>query len=58
MEVDAAIEAPVVRGTTLGRVSIKLDGEEILNEPIVAMQPVNEGSLIDRAMDSIRLMFQ
>ena len=58
MEVDAQIEAPVVRGTTLGRVSIQLDGEEILNEPIVAMQPVNEGSLIDRAMDSVRLLFQ
>lgn len=58
MEVDAEISAPVGRGTTLGRVSVQLDGEEIQSEPIVAIQAVNEGSLIDRAMDSIRLMFQ
>jgi D-alanyl-D-alanine carboxypeptidase (penicillin-binding protein 5/6) len=58
MEVDAEISAPVALGATLGRVSVQLDGEEILSEPIVAMQPVNEGSLIDRAMDRIRLMFQ
>ena len=58
MEVDAEISAPVALGTTLGRVSVKLDGEEILSEPIVAMQAVEEGSLIDRAMDHVRLMFQ
>jgi D-alanyl-D-alanine carboxypeptidase (penicillin-binding protein 5/6) len=57
MEIDREISAPVERGQTLGQVSIKLDGEEILNEPIVAMQAVKEGSLIGRALDSIKLMF-
>ena len=58
MEIDSEISAPVERGQALGRVSIKLDGEELLSEPIVAMQAVNEGSLIDRALDSIKLMFR
>jgi len=58
MEIDSQIEAPVERGQALGQVSLKLDGEEILNEPIVAMQVVREGSLIDRAMDRIKLMFR
>jgi len=58
MEIDREISAPVERGQALGQVSIKLDGEEILSEPIVAMQAVNEGSLIDRALDSIKLMFR
>ncbi len=58
MEIDSEISAPVGRGQALGQVNIKLDGELILSEPIVAMQAVDEGSLIDRAMDSIKLMFR
>jgi D-alanyl-D-alanine carboxypeptidase (penicillin-binding protein 5/6) len=58
MEIDREISAPVELGQPLGQVSIKLDGEEILSEPIVSMQAVNEGSLIDRALDSIKLMFR
>jgi len=58
MEIDREISAPVGRGQALGQVNIKLDDELILSEAIVAMQPVDEGSLIDRAMDSIKLMFR
>jgi len=58
MEIDREISAPITRGQALGQVNIKLDDELILGEPIVAMQPVHEGSLIDRAMDSIKLMFR
>lgn len=58
MEIDAEISAPVARGQGLGQVIIKLDDEVILEDAIVAMQAVNEGSLIDRAMDSIELMFR
>ncbi len=58
MEIDSEIAAPITRGQTLGQVNIKLDDELILSEPIVAMQPVDEGSLIDWAMDSIKLMFR
>jgi D-alanyl-D-alanine carboxypeptidase (penicillin-binding protein 5/6) len=58
MEIDAEISAPVARGKALGQVILKLDDEVILEESIVAMQAVNEGSLIDWAMDSIKLMFR
>jgi D-alanyl-D-alanine carboxypeptidase (penicillin-binding protein 5/6) len=58
MEIDAEISAPVERGQSLGQVNIKLDDEMILSESIVAMQAVNEGSLIDQAMDKIKLMFR
>ena len=58
MEIDREISAPITRGQVLGQVNIKLDDELMLSEPIVAMQPVDEGSLIDRAMDSIKLMFR
>ena len=58
MEVDAEISAPVVRGQQLGLVNIRLDDELLLSEDLVAMQDVDEGSLIDQAMDRIKLMFQ
>ncbi len=58
MEVDSEISAPIGRGQSLGQVNIKLDDDMILSESIVAMQAVNEGSLIDQAMDKIKLMFR
>ena len=58
MEIDNEIEAPVKRGQQLGVVNIKLDDALLLNENIVAMQDVAEGSLFVRAMDSIKLMFR
>jgi D-alanyl-D-alanine carboxypeptidase (penicillin-binding protein 5/6) len=58
MEVDAEISAPVVRGQQLGLVNIRLDDELLLSEDLVAMQDVGEGSLIDQAMDRIKLMFK
>ena len=58
LEIDSEISAPIERGQVLGQVNITLDGEPVASETIVAMQPVAEGSLIDRAMDSIKLMFK
>jgi len=58
MEIDSEISAPIGRGQSLGQVNIKLDDDMILSESIVAMQAVNEGSLIDQAMDKIKLMFR
>ncbi len=58
MEIDREISAPVARGQQLGQVKIMLDDELILTEDIVAMQAVEEGSLIVRTLDSIKLMFR
>ena len=58
MEIDSEISAPVAQGQQLGQVSIKLDDELIVAEDIVAMQAVEEGSLIHWAVDSIKLMFR
>ena len=58
MEINSEISAPIGRGQSLGQVNIKLDDDMILSESIVAMQAVDEGSLIDQAMDKIKLMFR
>ena len=58
MEIDSEISAPVARGQQLGQVKVKLDDELVISENIVAIQAVEEGSLLVRAMDSIKLMFR
>jgi D-alanyl-D-alanine carboxypeptidase (penicillin-binding protein 5/6) len=58
MEIDSEISAPVAQGQQLGLVNIKLDDELVVSQAIVAMQAVEEGSLIDRALDSLKLMFR
>ena len=58
MEIENEISAPVERGQILGQVSIKLDEDTIVAEPIVATHSVAEGSLLVRALDSIKLMFR
>ena len=58
MEIDRQISAPVESGQQLGQVNITLDDEVILSETIVAMHGVGEGSIFDRLMDRVKLMFQ
>jgi D-alanyl-D-alanine carboxypeptidase (penicillin-binding protein 5/6) len=58
LEVDSEINAPVKQGQELGLMKISLDDELLIEEPLVAIQAVSEGSLIDRALDSIKLLFQ
>jgi D-alanyl-D-alanine carboxypeptidase (penicillin-binding protein 5/6) len=58
LEVDSEINAPVKQGQELGLMKISLDDELLIEEPLVAIQAVSEGSLIDRALDSIKLLFK
>jgi D-alanyl-D-alanine carboxypeptidase (penicillin-binding protein 5/6) len=58
IEIDNQIEAPVAVGQELGRLNVKLDDETIVSEPLVAMQGVQDGGLIQKAIDSIKLIFQ
>ena len=58
MEIDSEINAPVVRGQEMGVVNVKLDDELIVSERIVAIHAVNDGGLVVKAIDSIKLMFK
>ncbi len=58
MEVDPEISAPVERGARLGVVNISLDGKTIVSEDLIATQTVSEGSLLVKAMDTVKLMFR
>jgi D-alanyl-D-alanine carboxypeptidase (penicillin-binding protein 5/6) len=58
MEIDSEISAPIRLGQELGMVTVKLDDEVIVNENIVAIQAINDGGLLVKALDSIKLMFR
>jgi D-alanyl-D-alanine carboxypeptidase (penicillin-binding protein 5/6) len=58
MEIDSEINAPVTRGREMGVVNVKLDDELIVSENIVAIHAVNDGGLLVKALDSIKLMFK
>jgi D-alanyl-D-alanine carboxypeptidase (penicillin-binding protein 5/6) len=57
MEVDNVIKAPFESGQELGRLIISLDGEELANQPLVALQAVEESGFISRLWDSIMMFF-
>lgn len=58
LSVDNPIEAPLEVGTVLGELTIKLDGEVIATEEIVALETVDEAGWVGRLIDGIRLRMQ
>ena len=56
--VDEVIEAPIVAGQELGNIVVTLDGEELLNTPLVALSAVEQAGLFSRILDSIALFFR
>ena len=57
MEVDETIIAPIVGGTSYGQLLISLNGEMLLEEPLVALDSVPEAGFWGRLWDSIVLFF-
>ena len=56
-DVQQPLIAPVQAGQTLGTVTVSLDGDTLLQEPLVALQEVPEGGLWDKLVDEVRLRF-
>ena len=57
MDVDADIEAPLEKGSRHGAVRVSLAEDEMLNAPLVALEPVGEGSIFQIAKDHILQLF-
>ncbi len=57
MEIDKVIKAPVAQGDTHGALLVKLGGETLLNEPLVALQAMEPAGFFARLWDSIKLFF-
>ena len=57
MEIDQFIEAPIAKGESFGQLVVKLDGEVLLEQPLVALEAVEAGGFFSRLWDSIVLFF-
>ena len=58
LNIDETIKAPVTKGKVYGELLVTLDGETLLQEPLVALQAVEEGGLFKRLWDGIVLFFK
>ncbi|GHD52380.1 penicillin-binding protein 6. Serine peptidase. MEROPS family S11 [Marinobacter persicus] len=57
VDLDSVIKAPIKVGDELGRVKVTLDGETLVDEPVLALTDVQEGGLFKRLWDAIKLFF-
>ncbi len=57
VDVDNVIRAPVKIGQELGRVRVKLNDKMIVDQPVLALEDVDQGSLFKRIWDAIKLFF-
>lgn len=57
-KINQPIEAPVSLGQTLGRISITLDGEELVSAPLVALEEIEESGFIGSMVDSVLMLFE
>jgi len=56
-ELDQQLEAPLAKGAVVGKLFLRLDGEDIAEYPLVTLQEVNEGSMFSRLVDYVKLQF-
>jgi D-alanyl-D-alanine carboxypeptidase (penicillin-binding protein 5/6) len=57
MNLDETIKAPVTKGKEYGELVVTLDGEELLREPLLALESVEQGGLFKRLWDAVALFF-
>jgi D-alanyl-D-alanine carboxypeptidase (penicillin-binding protein 5/6) len=56
-ELDQQLEAPLAKGTVVGKLFLRLEGEDIAEYPLVTLQEVTEGGLFSKLMDYVKLQF-
>ncbi|WP_199271742.1 serine hydrolase [Paraglaciecola sp. L3A3] len=54
-KLDKNLEAPIAKGEVVGKLFLQIEGEDIAQYPLVALQEVKEGGFIDRMTDFVKL---
>ena len=54
-QLDKKLEAPIEKGTVVGKLYLQLDGKDIAEYPLVTLNSVAEGGFIDRVTDYFKL---
>ena len=57
VDIATGLKAPVAAGQTLGRIAVTLAGEQIHEEPLVALESVDRGGFFRRFWDGLVLFF-
>lgn len=57
LHIDEVIKAPIAQGKELGNLTIDLEGEQLVDVPLVAQQAVAEAGFFSRLWDNIVLFF-
>ncbi|TOP07005.1 D-alanyl-D-alanine carboxypeptidase, partial [Vibrio parahaemolyticus] len=52
------LEAPINKGDVVGKLYYQIDGEDIAEYPLMALETVEQGSLFSRLLDYIVLLFK
>ncbi len=58
MTLNSRVTAPINKGQQLGLVKVTLEGETVLEVPLIALQEVAEGGLWQQASDAVLLWFE
>nr|WP_228258967.1 D-alanyl-D-alanine carboxypeptidase family protein [Marinobacter sp. JH2] len=57
VDLDSVIKAPIKMGQELGQIRVLLDGETVVEQPVLALTEIEQGGLFKRLWDSIKLFF-
>ncbi|MGQ9425072.1 D-alanyl-D-alanine carboxypeptidase family protein [Gilvimarinus sp. F26214L] len=57
MHIDEVIKAPIAAGQELGNVTVELNGEQLLDVPLVAQDAIERAGFFARIWDSLKLFF-
>jgi D-alanyl-D-alanine carboxypeptidase (penicillin-binding protein 5/6) len=58
MHINELIKAPIAVGQELGNLTVELDGQLLVNTPIVALSAVEEAGFFARLIDNLKLFFR
>lgn len=56
-KLDKQLEAPIAKGDVVGKLYLQIEGKDIAEYPLVALQSVGEGSMMSKLSDYIKLQF-
>lgn len=58
MTIDPKLLAPITKGARLGKVTIQLEGETLLETDLVALESVPEGGILQNIKDTVLLWLE
>ncbi|MFT4940172.1 MAG: D-alanyl-D-alanine carboxypeptidase (penicillin-binding protein 5/6) [Paraglaciecola sp.] len=54
-ELDKKLEAPLAKGEVVGKLYLRLNGEDVAEYPLVTLEEIKEGGLFDQMIDFVKL---